>query len=113
VALFDLSMFNGIAGPGSEFRNKMVLLFLKTMPEDMKQLKQALQNGDADTIYRTSHRMKPTIDTMGIQPLKEVIRRIEILGREKTISAETADLIIETEKVLDQVYKQLKQQFKA
>ncbi len=57
--------------------------------------------------------MKPTIDTMGIQPLKEVIRRIEILGREKTISAETADLIIETEKVLEQVYKQLKQQFKA
>jgi len=113
TTLYDLSMFNGIAGPGSEFRTKMVLLFLKTMPDDMQQLKQAIQNKDADTVYRTAHRMKPTIDTMGIQPLKEVIRRIEILGKEKILSAETASLIDETEKVLEKVYKQLRKQFNA
>ena len=113
VNLFDLSMFNGIAGPGTEFRTKMVLLFLKTMPEDMQLLKQALEKRDADTVYRTAHRMKPTIDTMGIQPLKEVIRRIEILGREKNLSEEIATMITETEKVLEKVYKQLREQFNA
>jgi PAS domain S-box-containing protein len=111
TALYDLSMFDGIAGPGSEFRKKMVLLFLQTMPEDMQQLKQAYQDKNATVVYKTAHRMKPTIDTMGIVSLKEVIRRIEILGKEEVITTETGNLIETTERVLEEVYTQLKQQF--
>lgn len=50
---------------------------------------------------------------MGIQSLKEVIRRIEILGKDQILSEETASLIEETEKVLEEVYKQLREQFNA
>ena len=59
------------------FVDKMIGLFLQTMPEDIELLKNTTQNKDWKKVERTAHRIKSAIRSMGIQSAIQTIRYIE------------------------------------
>lgn len=83
VKLYNLTMIYGIAGGDESFVKRMLQLFLDTMPNTLVEIQQntALQNWTL--VSKLAHKMKSTIDSMGITTLKEVIRQIEQNGKKR------------------------------
>lgn len=79
--LYDLSMVYGIAGGDDSFVRKMVQLFLDTIPPALEDMKRETIACNWVQVSKLAHKMKSTIDSMGITSLKETIRDIERNGK--------------------------------
>jgi HPt (histidine-containing phosphotransfer) domain-containing protein len=91
-------------GKGKQaFVQKMVSLFLQTMPADLKRLNKAVTDADWDNAGRLAHKMKSAIDGMGIYSLKTLIRTIE----ERTKKQKELDLIEENCNLLTEVLEKV------
>lgn len=55
----------------------MIGLFMETMPPAVLEMKQHLSDKNWAALGAVAHKIKPSIDTMGIDLLKEDIRSIE------------------------------------
>ena len=109
--LYDLTMVESIAGGDTDFVKKMVQIFLDTMPPSVNQLNEALQNKDWDALSKLAHKMKSTIDSMGIVRLREVIRTIEANGKSRNDLAGLPALVKRVDDVLRECFAQLKGDF--
>lgn len=109
--LYDLSMVQAIAGGDMGFIKKMVQIFLDTMPPSVVQLQNELQAQNWDPLSKLAHKMKSTIDSMGINSLKDVIRTIEANGKQKNDLDSLPALVKQVSEVLEQCVVQLKQDF--
>jgi CheY-like chemotaxis protein len=109
--LYDLSMVQAIAGGDTGFIKKMVQIFLDTMPPSAVQLQNELQGQNWDALSKLAHKMKSTIDSMGIASLKDVIRTIEANGKHKNDLDSLPAQVQQVSEVLEQCVVQLKQDF--
>jgi PAS domain S-box-containing protein len=75
--LFDLSLLEKMSRGNDDFVNKMIAVFIDLAIENIQKLEESLANNDMETIKKTAHKIKPSIDQMGIKSLKEVIRKVE------------------------------------
>ncbi len=110
--LFDLSKLEQIAKGNEGFMHKMITLFLDQGPASVSEIKAAYEAGDFEKIAKVAHRMKPTIDNLGILLLKEDIRDMEkhaaVYGR----SALLETLVTKLETVIGAVATALKERIK-
>jgi HPt (histidine-containing phosphotransfer) domain-containing protein len=75
--LYDLSLINTIGKDDPAFAKKIVSIFLETMPESLDTLMKVVQEKNYEQIGKIAHKMKSSIDSMGIASLKDVIRELE------------------------------------
>ena len=75
--LYDLSLLTQMSSGNEQFVDKMVKLFISLAKDNIQIFEQSLNNNDINTIIKTAHKIKPSIDQMGIDSLKEVIRKVE------------------------------------
>jgi CheY-like chemotaxis protein len=109
--LYDLTMVQTIAGGDINFIKRMVQIFLDTMPPSIDQLKNELQQQNWDALSKLAHKMKSTIDSMGIARLKDVIRTIEANGKQKNDLDKLPALVSQVDEVLKQCIQQLKSDY--
>jgi len=81
--LYDLSMVQSVSGGDENFIKKMVALFIETVPQNMQDLKNALNEENWDQVGKTAHKLKSTIDSMGIKSIRQEIRTVEANARQK------------------------------
>jgi len=97
----------GKGNPG--FIQKMVSLFLEQVPKDLEKMKESVALGEWDPVSKIAHKMKPSIEGMGIALLKDPIRDIETKTHnneplnEVQLSEKVAFVNSIMEKVLDQL----------
>jgi PAS domain S-box-containing protein len=104
--LYDLSLINTIGKDDDAFAKKIVSIFLETMPESLEHLIKTARENNYEQMSKTAHKMKSSIDSMGITSLKETIRELEAVnpGNENT------DLLIKkVASTLKEVFVQLKE----
>lgn len=77
LPLFDLSAVRSIAKGNEVFVQKMTDLFIEHVPASVREIRAAFLSGDFDRIRKVAHRIKPSIDNLGIVSLKEVTRSME------------------------------------
>ena len=77
MALYDISELEQMAQGNTEFIAKMINVFLETTSESLVQLLDAFETRDLQTVSALAHKIKPSIDLMGISSLHEVVRDIE------------------------------------
>ena len=108
---YDLSMVNAIGRNNPEFVQKMVKLFLENIAIDLNKLKEAAAQEDKKSISFFAHKMKSTIESMGITELKPIIRALEM--KEETIEdTQIINLhVAKVDTVLQQVIAQMKADF--
>jgi CheY-like chemotaxis protein len=109
--LYDLTMVQTISGGDSAFIKKMVQIFLDTIPPSIDQLKDELQKQNWDALSKLAHKMKSTIDSMGIDRLKDVIRTIEANGKQKNDLDSLPAQVMQVDDVLNDCIQQLKRDF--
>ncbi|MCH6234476.1 ATP-binding protein [Cognataquiflexum rubidum] len=75
--LYDLNQLKLISRDNDEFVKKMIKIFVSISRENCEILQKALVNEDIETMNKTAHKIKPSIDQMGIISLKETVRKVE------------------------------------
>ncbi len=110
--LYDLSMVQTIAGGDESFVKRMVELFIETVPPSLADLRQETAAQNWVNVSKIAHKLKATIDSMGITRIKEVVRIIESSGKKGEGVDKIPGHVQEVINVLQACMEQLKRDFK-
>jgi len=110
TALYDLSNLETIAQGNTAFVRKMIDLFLDQTPPMLVQMNEAFLQNDLSTVSGLAHKMKPSLDNLGIISLKEVIRIIEKAGKSGISDQQLKDHLDILEVTLGKVFQDLKKE---
>jgi HPt (histidine-containing phosphotransfer) domain-containing protein len=106
--LYDLEQLNAIAAGNEEFVTKMVNMFLDMTPALVDRIEAGLQIQDWAEVKSAAHKMKPSVDMMGITVLHDVVRGIEANAKTATNLEKIPELYFTLSETLDNVYEQLR-----
>ncbi|MBK7805843.1 MAG: response regulator [Saprospiraceae bacterium] len=107
--LYDLTNIKTVSRGDQSFVNKMIEIFVEHTPTSVTEIKVAFENQDYLTISKIAHRMKPSIDNMGIHLLKNPIRELESSAKMEVVDDKKVELLIENiENTLAKVIEKLK-----
>jgi hypothetical protein len=109
--LYDLSLVHGIAGGDEEFVKRMLRLFLDTLPGSLQDLQKETASQNWEAVGKLAHKLKSTIDSMGIGSLKEVIRVIEQNGKKAVETDQLPGQVNQVETILRSCAVQIKKDF--
>ncbi len=106
--LYDLSKLKAISRGNDDFIKKMLELFIEEIPKSLDQMQAAYKNADWKTVGSVAHKIKPSIQNMGITSLVNDIQSIENAGKEKPDPIEIEKLINKVQYILDNIIEQLR-----
>ncbi len=106
--LYDLSQLTTIAAGNEDFVTKMVNMFLDMTPDLVARIEAGLQIQDWAEVRAAAHKMKPSVDMMGIQSLHDVVRGIEGNAKTETNLEQIPELYFTLSDTLEKVYEQLR-----
>ena len=109
--LYDLSMVRSVSGGDETFIKKMVQLFIETVPPGLHDLQEAHGKQDWQRMGKIAHKLKSTIDSMGIVCLKDDIRLIENNGKHGIDTGNMAPLVKRVTDIINECIVQLKADF--
>ena len=81
ITYYDISEIKIISRGNEAFITKMLKMFVQQIPEHIIEMKQQFDEQQLVAVGEIAHRIKPTIDNMGIVSSKATIREIEKLGK--------------------------------
>lgn len=108
--LYDLNKLKELSRGDKGFVKKMVSLFVEQAKVSLQQINTAYEVNDHDTIHKIAHRLKPSIDNLGITSLKQEIRELESLAKKQIEGNELTMLIEHLNKILKIVIEELPQE---
>lgn len=112
LPLYSLDGLYVISKGREDFVTKMIQLFCDQMPITLSDLNHALENTDLSNISKLAHKLKSTIDHLGILSIQRVIRDIESLSDENAPVSELIPMIDQVNRVIDQVILDLQTELK-
>ena len=111
-SLYNLTKLRDIARGNEKFINKMLQLFIEQVPATINEIKQAFIAADLDRIKALVHRIKPSIDSLGIASIKEDVRNIENNVTELFNTEKLESVILKLEDVVNEVVYELENENK-
>jgi CheY-like chemotaxis protein len=105
--LYNLHQLQAISRNDDAYCKKMIGIFIEQSTSSLSKIIEAYQNKDLAVVYSISHRIKPSIDLMGIELLKDSIRYIEKYSKDDNDSDELKKQISYLQTVLSNVLIQL------
>jgi len=107
-ALYDLSVLADASNGSRTVLQQMILAFIDQVTVAVNELKTAYHNHNFPGMYGIAHNIKPTIDTLNIVSVKEIIGQIECYAERKEHSSVLKDLIENLDDGVSKVVQQLK-----
>ena len=74
---YNLAKVYAISDNDSEFVNEILTLFVNDVPEDLAQIKEGIKKKDHKHAYAYAHKIKPTLDLLGMNVAFEEILQVE------------------------------------
>jgi HPt (histidine-containing phosphotransfer) domain-containing protein len=106
----DLSYLHTLSKGNTSFEQKMLKTFIQQTTTDMKKLKQSLDDEDWDSIFLIAHKMKPSLQFVGLSLLHGDVLSLETLARQRNDVHKTAELISEISSVIDLAMEEIKEE---
>ncbi|MBL7935927.1 MAG: response regulator, partial [Bacteroidia bacterium] len=106
--LYNLSQLKSISRNNDVYCKKMITIFIEQSEESLSQIMEAYEHKNFSIVHSISHRIKPGIDLMGIDLLREPIRYIEKQSKDGLDSEELKKQITFFCMVLNNVLNQLR-----
>jgi len=113
VKLYDLSMVQSVSGGDQGFIKKMVALFIETVPQNLQDLCKATEEGNWEQVGKTAHKLKSTVDSMGIKSIHQDIRLVEANAKQQQSLQEIPPLVGKIESVILHCIDQLQTEIMA
>lgn len=111
ASYYDLTEIKNISRGNEAFVQKMVKMFAEQMPKHIEELRMKYEEKDLDAVGEIAHRIKPTIDNMGINNSKKWIRDVERMAKAGEDNEVLPDLIARVEKEVRLAVKAIKEDF--
>jgi HPt (histidine-containing phosphotransfer) domain-containing protein len=105
--LFNLTKLEKLSRGDDDFMSRMLGIFMREVPVTVQKLNDAIKRNDLLEVKALAHRLKPSINDMGISSLKEIIQETEDAAEEgnSTIPLKNIPIIQHT---VDEVMNQLR-----
>lgn len=101
--LYNLDILNDIGNNNKDFISKMIKLFVNIAPETVQQIKSSFIENNLTKTKQLAHRLKPSIDNLGIDSLKQTIRFIENFDLTNNSETELQENINKLDVTINQV----------
>ena len=101
--LYNLNRLNEMANGNTNFVPDMLKLFLNLVPKSIEIINDSSKNNDLETIRKTAHKIKPSINNLGIVSLKDDILLIEKWDEQNHSIEELENALKKVNSVIHQV----------
>ncbi len=98
--LFNLDSLREISRGNEAFVQKMIRIFCEQTPVLVREMIAARKENNLALMGAIAHKIKPSIDNLNIQSLKQVIRDIEAAGKEQKETANLEEFLNQTQKTI-------------
>jgi HPt (histidine-containing phosphotransfer) domain-containing protein len=106
----DLSYLYSISKGNTGFVQKMLRTFIEQANADVKKLKSALDMEDWDTIFLIAHKIKPSLQFVGLSLLHADILSLEVLAKQKGNAQKAAEVISVISNVISIAIEEIKEE---
>lgn len=112
MALFyNLSKVYAISDNDVEFAKQIVVLFLEEVPLEMKNIKAGLKEKDHNKVYHAAHKIKPTLDLLGMDLAYEDVVAVENWSRSEGKKKEIKEIVKSLKEYISKTVKELKKDY--
>lgn len=106
---YNLSKVYALSDNDPEFVMQIISLFVSEVPQDLKQIGLGIQDKDHKLAYAYAHKIKPTLDLLGMTMAHEEILQVEAWtraeGKKKEIEATFESIESQVEKAIKEIKK--------
>ncbi len=108
---YDITEIKAISRGNEAFINKMLKMFVEQIPVFVAEMQHKADAGELIAVGEIAHRIKPTIDNMGIVSSKTIIRELEKMGKANEDNGTMATLIKKVEIDVAKAVEAIKKDF--
>lgn len=106
---YNLSKVYALSDNDPEFVLQIISLFITEIPDDLKQIEQGVLLKDYKLAYSYAHKIKPSLDLMGMNQAYEEILQLESWsnreGKRKEINSTFNSIQNQVEKAIKEIKK--------
>jgi HPt (histidine-containing phosphotransfer) domain-containing protein len=108
---YNLSKVYALSDNDSEFVNEILTLFVTEVPEDLAQIKEGIKKKDHKHAYAYAHKIKPTLDLLGLNVAFAEILQIEAWTKTEGKKKDIEDTFKSIKNQINDAIKEIKKDF--
>lgn len=108
---YNLAKVYALSDNDPEFVNQIITLFITEVPQDMIQIKLGIKTKDHKLAYSYAHKIKPTLDLLGMTTAFEEILQIEAWTKREGKRKEITEIFDSVEDQVEKAVKEIKKDF--
>ncbi|NBL65887.1 histidine kinase [Flavobacterium sp. NST-5] len=108
---YNLSKVYEISENDDDFVKSIIDLFVSEVPADLKNVKQGIKEKDFKLAYSFAHKIKPTLDLLGMTQGYEEVLRIEAWTKREGKKREIKDTYKSLEDRIEKAVKEVSKDF--
>ncbi|TDQ30858.1 Hpt domain-containing protein [Zeaxanthinibacter enoshimensis] len=109
--IYNLDKINEMAEGDEDFVLSVISVFLEEVPVDLEALEQGISSRDHNQVYQMAHKIKPSVDLLGMEQTRATALEIETLGKNEANMDEIAKKFPTLKTDILQVISELKKDF--
>ncbi len=108
---YNLAKVYALSDNDPEFVMQIITLFVTEVPEDMKFIESGIKEKDHKQAYAYAHKIKPTLDLLGMSVAFEEILQVEAWTKREGKRKEINDTFESIQSQVDKAIKEIKKDF--
>ena len=108
---YNLSKVYALSDNDADFVNQIITLFVTEIPQDLIQIKLGIKTKDHKLAYAYSHKIKPTLDLLGMDQAFQEILQIEAWTKAEGKRKEIKDTFDSVESQIEKAVKEISKDF--
>ena len=108
---YNLAKVYALSDNDAEFVMQIITLFVTEVPEDLKQIDLGIKTKDHKLAYSYAHKIKPSLDLMGMNVAFEEILQVEAWTKAEGKRKEIEHTFESIQSQIDKAVKEIKKDF--
>jgi HPt (histidine-containing phosphotransfer) domain-containing protein len=108
---YNLAKVYALSDNDPEFVMQIITLFVTEVPQDMQQIDLGIKTKDHKLAYSFAHKIKPTLDLLGMLVAFEEILQVEAWTKREGKRKEIIDTFESIQNQVDKAVKEIKKDF--
>ncbi|MEE1898893.1 histidine kinase [Flavobacterium rakeshii] len=108
---YNLSKVYAISDNDVEFAKQIMVLFTEEVPPEVKNIRRGLKEKDYEMVYHAAHKIKPTLDMLGMDLAYEDVLSIETWSRSEGRKKEIKEVYKSLKDKIEHALKEIKKDY--
>jgi HPt (histidine-containing phosphotransfer) domain-containing protein len=108
---YNLSKVYAISDNDEEFAKQIVTLFTEEVPAEIKNIRTGVEDKDHKKVYQAAHKIKPTLDLLGMQLAYDDVLTIEKWSKAEGRRKEIKEVVKSLREHVDNTLKEVKKNY--